>query len=108
MNTMAQAVIEEDRAPEEPATDTMGELRAGIDEIDRALLELLTDRCRLARDLGRAKRDADLPLVDPPREAEVVRRAGVTARRRGLDEELVRRICWSVIELSRRTQETHA
>lgn len=127
MNPIAQAVLrqrtERSPRPEEaerkaevartgdasPASESpeahVTELRAGIDEIDGALLELLVERCRLARALSRTKRSADLPLVDHPREAEVVRRAGAAAREGGLDEELVRRLFWGVIELSRRVQE---
>ena len=108
MTAIAQALMSEETVVDEPAADGVEDLRAGIDEIDRALMELLADRCRLARALGRTKRAGDLPMEDPAREADVVRRAGAAARRSGLDEELVRSLFWSVIELSRRTQREDA
>jgi chorismate mutase len=43
-------------------------------------------------------------VLDPAREAEVVRLAGELARQRGLPAESVRSIFWSVIALSREAQ----
>lgn len=79
-------------------------LRRRIDELDERILELLDERCRTARLVGAAKEGAGRPVVDHPREAKVVRRAGRRAREAELDEETVRRIYWGVVELARRHQ----
>lgn len=87
--------------------DSVAELRRIRDEIeriDRDLINLIAQRVRLARRVGLVKRAAGLPTLDPPREAAVVRRAGVLAREAGLDDEDVRYIFWHLIGLSRRTQ----
>lgn len=84
--------------------DALERLRARMDEVDRTLVSLLAERGRVARHIGRVKRSARLSTTDPAREAAVVRSAGRQAREEGLDEEIVRRIYWHVIELSHRIQ----
>lgn len=83
-------------------------VRSEIERIDRELIALIAARVSLARDLGRVKRAAGLPTLDPTREAAVVRRAGETARSAGLAEEPVREIFWHLIGLSRRAQTPEA
>lgn len=79
-------------------------IRDEIENIDRALIDLIAKRVALARRVGVVKRNAGLPTLDPPREAAVVRRAGALAREAGLDDEDVRYIFWHLIGLSRRIQ----
>jgi len=78
--------------------------RGEIERIDRQLVTLIAERVQAAREIGRAKRDAGLKTLDPAREAVVVRRAGELAREAGLDDEVVRRIFWQLIALSRNAQ----
>ena len=78
--------------------------RGEIERIDRQLVTLIAERVQAAREIGRAKRDAGLRTLDPAREAVVVRRAGELAREAGLDDEVVRRIFWQLIALSRNAQ----
>ena len=80
------------------------ELRGEIERIDRSLIDLIAERVTLGRRVGAAKRAAGLPLLDPVREAAVVRRAGTLAREAGLEDEDVRYIFWHLIGLSRRAQ----
>jgi chorismate mutase len=79
-------------------------VRGEIERIDRQLVTLIAERVQAAREIGRAKRDAGLKTLDPAREAVVVRRAGELAREAGLDDEVVRRIFWQLIALSRNAQ----
>ena len=90
------------RWPEMPAE--MERLREEIEAIDRSLIELIARRVDLAREVGRAKRAAGLPTLDPAREAAVVRRAGQLAREVGIADEDVRYIFWHLIGLARRAQ----
>jgi chorismate mutase len=93
----------------QPLSPELVALRQQIEEIDRTLVALIAQRVRAARDVGRAKRDAGLGIMDPAREAAVVRRAVELARDEGLDEEDMREIFWHLIGLSRRAQtEGHA
>ena len=86
------------------SADEMDRLREEIETIDRSLIELIARRVDLAREVGRAKRAAGLPTLDPAREAAVVRRAGQVAREVGIEDEDVRYIFWHLIGLSRRAQ----
>ena len=88
--------------------DPLAELvqcRAEIEEIDRRLIALLAERVTLGRKTATIKRAAGLPILDPQREAEVIRRAVTTAREQNLPVEAVRELFWHVVGLSRRAQE---
>lgn len=80
------------------------ELRAELDRLDRRIVSLLARRLRVARTIGRRKREEGAPVLDPAQEAAVIRRAAVRARERGLAEEPVRRIFWQVVGISRNGQ----
>lgn len=90
----------------EPAPDhlDLAQLRGEIERVDRALINLIAERVRLARAIGAAKRAAGLPTLDPAREATIIRRSGTLAREAGLAEEDVREIFWHLVGLSRRAQ----
>jgi chorismate mutase len=45
--------------------------RKNIDELDRRLVELLSERARAAVEIGRLKRDTNLPIYEPERERVV-------------------------------------
>ncbi|MES2177394.1 MAG: chorismate mutase [Gemmatimonadota bacterium] len=83
----------------------LAERRAKIEEIDRRIIALLADRVALGRETAEIKRAAGLPILDPQREAEVIRRAVTTAREHDLPVESVRELFWQVVGLSRRAQE---
>ncbi|HEX6925110.1 MAG TPA: chorismate mutase [Longimicrobiaceae bacterium] len=86
------------------AGEEMDRLREEIEAVDRSIIELIARRVELAREIGRAKRAAGLPTLDPAREAAVVRRAGQIAREVGIEDEDVRYIFWHLIGLARRAQ----
>jgi chorismate mutase len=46
--------------------------RRRIDEIDRQLVEILNRRAQAAQEIGRLKRDSDLPIYEPDRERIVL------------------------------------
>jgi chorismate mutase/prephenate dehydratase len=50
----------------------LDEWRARIDEIDRQLLRLLSQRAELSLEIGRAKRQASEPVLVPGREQEIL------------------------------------
>ena len=87
---------------------SLGELarcRTEIEDIDRRLVALLAERVALGRKTATIKRAAGLPILDPQREAEVIRRAVTTAREHDLPVEAIREVFWHVVGLSRRAQE---
>lgn len=55
--------------------DKLIELRKKIDVIDEKLLELLTKRFQIAKEIGRIKKEAKIKLRDKLREKEILDRA---------------------------------
>lgn len=79
------------------------ELRAEIDEIDKALVQLLNRRARTAVEIGRLKQTANLPLCDVAREGEVVSRA-CQSNTGPLDDKSVSKLFRRIIRESRRVE----
>jgi chorismate mutase len=86
-----------------PAAE-LGRLRGEIERIDRQIVGLIAERVAVARRVGPVKQALGMPILDPPREASIVRRAGEIARAAGLDDEDVRYVFWHLVGLSRRVQ----
>ncbi len=90
-------------------SDGLTELSACRDELeslDRELVDIISRRIAIARRTAELKRAANLPILDPQREAAVIRNAVTHARSVGVPEEPVREIFWHIVGLSRRLQET--
>jgi chorismate mutase len=95
---------ERDVPPTGADTVDLEATRAEIERVDEAIVFLIDQRLRLARRVGELKRAAGLRVLDPSREAAVVRRAGALARDRGLDDEAIREVFWRLIEMARTAQ----
>ncbi len=80
-------------------------IRTQIDEIDETILALLVDRFNLVSQVGKAKKDAGLPVVDVDREDELMNKLSDLAEEKGLSSDLVRKIYSLVIQHSRRLQD---
>ena len=52
------------------------ELRNRIDQVDTELVRLYGERMKLAREIGRYKRENDLPVMDTKREKALLDRVG--------------------------------
>ena len=85
--------------------ERLEELRAQIEAVDRELVQLIGRRHDLVLEIGRAKEALGKPVLDPPQEAKVVRRAAEIARELGIDEELTRDVVWRIIAAARNAQE---
>jgi chorismate mutase len=61
----------------EPAAETrqffmdIADWRRKIDDLDRKLVELLSERARAAVEIGRLKRNTSMPIYEPDRERKV-------------------------------------
>ena len=96
---------------QEQAAEALAELarcRDEIERIDNDILGLLARRLTLGKRTGDLKRVAGLPILDPTREAAVIRRITGVARDAGLPTEPVREIYWQIVGMSRRAQEESA
>ncbi|HTI62391.1 MAG TPA: chorismate mutase [Gemmatimonadaceae bacterium] len=95
----------------EDAAKALAELarcRDEIERIDNEIVGLLARRLALGKRTGDLKRDAGLPILDPTREAAVIRRITGVARDAGLPTEPMREIYWQIVGMSRRVQEESA
>lgn len=92
----------EQEAPDDPR---LQELRVRISEVDDHLIRLMGERRALALEVGRIKEERGLPVMDPAREARVVRQVAERAREAGVDEEMARDVIWRIIASAREVQE---
>nr|WP_219974276.1 chorismate mutase [Rubrobacter xylanophilus] len=56
------------------AEERVRSLRARVDEVDRELVRALNERARLVQEILSIKAGAGLPVYDPRREEEILRR----------------------------------
>jgi len=56
------------------ANERISSLRERVDEVDEELVHLLNERARLVQELAEHKLEAGIPLFDPRREEEILRR----------------------------------
>ncbi|MGD2067239.1 MAG: chorismate mutase [Gemmatimonadota bacterium] len=92
-------------APDVGEEGALAELRERITRLDEDLVRLVGERRALVLEIGRVKERLGLPVLDPAREARVVRRAAELARGAGVDEELVRDVIWRIVASAREVQE---
>lgn len=83
-----------------PVESPLDRVRTEIDRLDERLVRLLAERARLGRAAQAIRAEEGRGGFDPPREAEVVRKAIVVGREMGLPEEALRRVLWDVVALS--------
>ena len=87
------------------ALTELAQCRDEIERIDNELINLLARRLTLGKRTGDLKRAAGLPILDPTREAAVIRRVSERARDAGLPPEPIREVFWQIVGMSRRAQE---
>ena len=81
----------------------LDEYRVLIDDVDRRLVALLNERTRVVENIGRVKREAQLPIYEPKREDQVF--ANITCANHGpLTPEAVRSIFERIIDEMRSIQ----
>lgn len=90
---------------EKRALDQIETLRQRIDELDEALVRLLSARAECALAIGRAKKELGLEVYQPSREADVLNH--VQRLNPGpLDDGAMRRLFERVIDEARRLERT--
>ena len=90
---------------EERALNEIAQLRRRIDDLDEALVKLLSQRAECALAIGRAKKELGLEVYQPAREVEVLNH--VQRMNPGpLDDAAMRRLFERVIDEARRLERT--
>jgi chorismate mutase len=95
-----------DDAEKAAALTELARCREQIERIDNSIISLLGERLTLGKRTGELKRAAGLPILDPTREAAVIRRVTASARDAGLPPEPIREVFWQIVGMSRREQES--
>jgi chorismate mutase len=85
-------------------------LRDEIDKIDEVIVRLLDRRARCAYAIGRVKKDQDLPIYEPQREAAVIAHVKELNIKLGgpLDEHAIVRLYERIMDEARRIQRLEA
>ena len=78
--------------------------RNKIDEIDRRLVDLLSERARAAHEIGKLKRTAGLPIYEPDRERHVFENTQ-QANRGPLPDRDLQRIYERIMDVMRHIQQ---
>ena len=94
----------EPEGEEARALARLEELRSELLDLDEKLIRLLGTRLERVLEVGRIKAALGRPVLDPGREARVIRRAAEQARELGVDEELVRDVIWRIMAAAREVQ----
>ncbi|WGF87562.1 chorismate mutase [Marinivivus vitaminiproducens] len=79
---------------------SLDELRAAIDRIDDAMLDLIADRVEITRAVGMRKRLDNAPMLRPGREAQLLRRLAAKGALRGTEPGVIVRIWRELFALS--------
>lgn len=67
-------------------------LRQQIDEIDAQLISMMATRMKVAREIGRVKRDSNMPILQSSRWEDVLGRSVAEGVKQGMSGEFVRRV----------------
>jgi len=78
--------------------------RRKIDEIDRKLVALLSERAQAAHEIGKLKRDLSMPIYEPDRERLVFENAR-TANKGPLPDRDLQRIYERIMDVMRHIQQ---
>lgn len=86
------------------STESLDTLRRQIDEIDNALIELLTKRMRVSREIGQFKREHDMTIVQAKRYTEILDKRGAQGVLCGMSADFMKVIFEAIHEESVRQQ----
>ena len=85
------------------AKTALADCRSRIDVVDRRLVAILNERTRIVEQIGRIKREMEMPIYEPKREDEVYQ--NVTKNNPGpLTAEAVKRVFERIIDEMRVVQ----
>ena len=81
------------------------ELRKSIDKLDREILNILSKRKGLVKEVGKTKKSLNFPVFDKKREDKIISNISKEAKRLGLDADSVSDIFSSIFQSSRSEQQ---
>ena len=85
-------------------TESLDSLRKQIDELDNGIIELLTKRMRISREIGQYKREHDMTIVQTKRYTEILSKRGAQGVLCGMSSDFMKTIFEAIHEESVRQQ----
>ncbi|OAV69205.1 T-protein [Bacteroidales bacterium Barb4] len=85
-------------------TENLTELRRQIDNIDEQLLEILSKRMRISREIGVYKKEHNMPVLQSPRYSEILDKRSRMGTSMDLNIDFVKKILEEIHEESVRQQ----
>ncbi|MCI6160976.1 MAG: bifunctional 3-deoxy-7-phosphoheptulonate synthase/chorismate mutase type II [Prevotellaceae bacterium] len=86
------------------ASEDIFQLRNQIDELDDELMELLSKRMRVCREIGQYKKEHNMTVLQPIRYTEILDKRGIQGSQCGMDSTFVKRVFEAVHQESVRQQ----
>ena len=84
--------------------EAIDQLRRQIDDLDNQLIELLSNRMRICREIGRYKREHNITVFQASRYNEILEKRGAQATRCDMSAEFVATVFENVHQVSVRQQ----
>ena len=85
---------------EKQSTENLSQLRRQIDEHDEKLLEVLTARMRVAEEIGKYKKEHNIPILQTGRYDEILQKHTAKSQILGLSEDFIKTIFVAIHEES--------
>lgn len=89
---------------EAQSTENLNELRQQIDECDNSLIEILSKRMRISREIGLFKKERSITILQTGRYNEILNNRGAQGELCGMDTKFIRKIFEVIHEESVRQQ----
>lgn len=85
-------------------TESLGQLRKQIDEMDNQLMDLLTRRMRISREIATYKKEHNMSVVQTGRYNEILDKRGAQGTLCGMDADFIKKVYEAIHEESVRQQ----
>lgn len=79
--------------------------RQTIDSIDQKIIDLLTERYQITKEIGAIKKNNNNQTVDPEREKKMMEKYALLCEEKKLPSELVKNIFKEILKLSYHSQQ---
>ena len=89
---------------ETQSTENLSELRNQIDECDNQIIEILSKRMRICREIGTYKKEHDMTILQTVRYNEILDKRGAQGALCGMDSEFIKHVFEAIHEESVRQQ----
>jgi chorismate mutase len=89
---------------ETQTTESLNELRNQIDECDNSIIEVLSKRMRICREIGTFKKEHDMTILQTGRYNEILDKRGAQGALCGMDADFVKKVFEAIHEESVRQQ----